>query len=310
MKTMIYNLRPYSWGDVAMIGIAASAVANGTLRFGIREGEAIACLLALWCFYQLALEQGHGYQVRGPVPQYAAAGFLLLSIGTCLITAIKALIPLTVTVLLTLLYLEKNRSAFGALVSPVVRGTIQAGFVVTASALVGLPNAGRVLVLASAACAMLIARALTGDIRDMRHNRQAGKITVPVRFGYRTSALLAEASLLSASSLIIGIAGFVPAIPLLLIAAMLPLLPNGYVAHQLMVLTTMFTLAAVACSFDGCEGWVVMLYAGVFLNQVFYPVLARKSNPCFVQPNELSFIMWRHDASARARRHYQRRLDP
>ena len=85
------------------------------------------------------------------------------------------------------------------------------------------------------------ARALTGDIRDYRHNRKSGKKTIPVVYGINQSKnVIMIILLLSAIIQIAYFNSFVIAIPLILFAVSMLFFSNGYVLHQLMIFTTMF----------------------------------------------------------------------
>jgi 4-hydroxybenzoate polyprenyltransferase len=127
-------------------------------------------------------------------------------------------------------------------------------------------------------------RALVADIRDVRHNKEAGKQTIPVVFGNKISKTFIAIILLSSVLIqIVFFNSYLVALPLVLFAIAVIFFSNGYILHQLMILTaSFFHINFIAFFTNQNLIFFNIIYLGIFLNFIFYPLLQRRSNPTFV----------------------------
>jgi len=277
----IVNLRPYSWVDVVLVGLLAKTTAVGGVSFGLVDASAFSGLLALWFFFQLALEHKHDYQYR-PKAKLAHALFFLFfaAVAGFMVNPATLFFSLGSAVLIAL-YLLKNSNPTLALLSCVFRGGIQAAFFFYVC-LAYSPGFSPAEAIAGVAILLLYtARAVIGDLRDLRHNAQAKKRTIPVEFGQSATKWLSIALIAGGAIALARFSGNLEVpIPLALFVLAVLFYPDYYVLHQLMVLTTSFSALNAIASLAGQSLFLFNLaYAGVCLNLVFYPMLSRKSNP-------------------------------
>jgi len=275
------NLRPYSWVDAVLVGLLAKTTTVGNVSFGLADAFAFSGLLAHWFFFQLALEHKHGYGYRPKVKLAHTLFFLFLAAAAGFMANPATLAFSLVSAVLIALYLLKNRNPALGLLSCVFRGGIQTAFFFYVC-LAYSSRLSQAQAIAGVAILLLYtARAVIGDLRDLRHNAQAKKHTIPVEFGQSTAKWLSIALItLGAAVLAVFSGNWEVPIPLGLFAIAVLFYPNFYVLHQLMILTTSFSALNAIASLAGQSLFLLNLaYAGVYLNLTFYPMLGRKSNP-------------------------------
>ena len=284
MKKQILDLRPYSWVDLVLLGYLAKFSVARELIFSPDDSFFVVCLLFLWFFFNLALEKKHSYNYRGKIKIIFPVIFLIFVTIISIYKNAMSLIPLVISCMLVLFYLQKNKNKLLGILSSVIRGLIETTYFVFVLVLLGSSiNETRALLCI---CIFLIytVRAIIGDIRDKKHNKEAKKQTIPVLFGAENSKYIVIAMLLIVSLIIIFYFNSVlVAIPLILFGILLLYYSNGYVLHQLMILTTSFFCAnCITILTNQNLFFLNLIYLGIFLNQVFYPLLERKSNPKFI----------------------------
>jgi len=264
----LYNLRPYSWIDLILIGLLAKG------SFGLEQTDLLVAisLLGLWFFYQFMLEKKHAYSYRGGFRAVPAVLSIALPLIISVLTNPASVAWIIISTMLVIVYLQKNRSALLGCLSSPVRGLIQLAYFLYAASIYSVTVP---FILCFIVFVLYTVRAIIGDIRDYRHNRKAKKATLVVKFGVRKGIVIAE-SLLLIAVLSLGSISFWAAAPASLFGLALLFYRNGYVLHQLMIMTTSFTWIALITTEPILTS---LIYLGICLNMIFYPLLARKSNP-------------------------------
>lgn len=287
----LLNLRPYSWVDLILLGYVAKCSVTRSLEFAADDLAFVGGLLGLWTFYNLALEARHHYPYRGRVSAAAPLIFLALAATIGLAVTPLTLVPVALSTGLVWAYLHKNENVGLGAASSLARGLIQACYLWYARMFFSTSLDAAAAALGLAVLLLYTARALVGDLRDVAHNREAGKRTFPVTFGVPVCTVVTVGLVLAAAGVLTGVFGSVQlTVPLLLTALPLALYKNGYVLHQLMIFATTYTHINVILFLTGGHlRFSNLVYAGVLLNMVCYPLLARRSNPQYVQPNEIGF---------------------
>lgn len=285
LKKYLLNLRPYSWVDILFLGFVAKFYGQRTLSFSSSDILPAVGLLMLWFFFNLVLEARHGYKERGKVSILPAVVALLLSIGIGVQHNPNSLLWIGASTILVVIYLQKNRNQFLGTSNNVVRGLIQSTYFFYAVDLYHVGFDTKIWILGLLIFLLITARSLVGDIRDVKHNKVANKQTVPVVWGVPVTEVIILILLLF-SVVVTGEAfnNYWLTLPAVLFGIGLLCTKNGYVLHQLMVVTCTFFLANLLISFTGQSVlFMNLLYSGIFLNLFFYPLLPRKSNPLFVE---------------------------
>ncbi len=282
---LIHNLRPYSWIDVVLVGLAAKFSVSGYLEFSEFDLLMAIGLLSQWFFFNLLLEWKHNYSYRENVRFYYSFPFLLPSLAIGFIANPLSIIFCVLASIFSFFYILKKTIPITGFLSFIFRGFIQSFYFLFALALYqGSILTSNSIVIAATIFLIYAARAIVGDMRDIKHDAQRDKSTVPVVFGFEKAGYFSIALLSLAAVLVsFSFGSVLPAIPLIMFAVLLFFYSNGYVLHQLSIFKTSFFHAALI-SFFTHEGTilVLLLFCGVFLNSVFYHELERESNPKFV----------------------------
>lgn len=281
----ILNLRPSHWIDVVLLGYLAKFSITKELALNTADIPWIVSVLALWLFFNALLEKKHNYSYRGKEIVGIPIIYLLLALTIGLITEPLSLIPATISVLLVLLYLQKNRNVLLGNLSPIIRGLIQSTYFYFAFMYYAQTISLESIMLANIICLMLAMRSLVGDIRDIKHNKIANKKTIPVTLGMANSKFVV--ALFVAITISIGMGYFgslMVFFPLILFVAGLLINKYGYALHQLVIITTSFlTINLIAMFTNQNVIFFNLIFLGIWLNLIFYPLLKRKSNPVFVE---------------------------
>ncbi len=293
IKSYLLNLRPYSWVDIIMLGFLAKFSVTGSLAFELADLFAVAGLLGLWFFFNLILEIKHDYDYRKKVSVIPAVFFLLAASILGFSVNPLSFVFVIVSTIFVLMYLKKaDNKTFGMMSSP-IRGIIQAAYFIYALFFFTPSLNKSAVILALLIFVLYTARAIVGDIRDVKQNKKSGKNTWAVAFDEDACRMFCAAVLLACAGLqIVYFGSYLISTPLILFALLLLFCPNGYVLHQLMVMTTLFFQINMISFFTSQSMlFVNLIYLGVYLNMIFYPLLQRKSNPVFVQENKIRFIV-------------------
>lgn len=280
----LHNLRPYSWVDLFLLGFVAKFSVTGSLRFEAQDVLITIGLFFLWSFLNLGLEIRHGYS-------YRSRPSILLPV-LCIIFAVLIglyLNPYTIifaisSVIFIAAYLLKNVGRTMGILSLPFRGLIQTSFFFYSLLFFTKTVTNLHLALGLAVLLMYSARALIGDMRDSKHNKEDGKKTFVVNYGIEASVVLAVLLFLSCVAIIIVYSNMLVVWPLLSFSIALCFYRNGYILHQSAIVVTSFTSVNLITYFTANELlFTNLVFTGLLLNMLFYPLLKRRSNPDFVQ---------------------------
>lgn len=284
LRHYLLNVRPYSWIDLVLLGYLSKFFVSGKMVFELSDSYFIAGLLSLWFFFNILLEKKHGYEYRGKVSHVPAIGFLLLASAIGAAANPISVVFVALSAVFSIAYLQKKVVPALGKLSFVTRGFIQVSYFLYALAFFtsDIFSAGSIAISAMVFC-IYAARAIVGDLRDIKHDSERGKMTLPVTLGKKPAAVLAALLLLAAAGLqIFFFHSFIVSLPVLLFMVLLFFYENGYVLHQLSIHKTSFFHISLISLFTSHDAFfAVLIFLGVFLNSVFYPLLERKSNPKF-----------------------------
>lgn len=283
IRQKLYNLRPYSWVDVLLLALVAQVVRVNQVAVTLPLLFASLGLLCLWFFFNLILEWRHRYQYRAPTSPVPAFAFLLVALAAGIYTNPQSVLWVAAGVLLVGAYLLKNQGGIWGVISNLVRGLIQASYCGYALTFFGNSISSKAVGLCLCVGFFTTARSLVGDIRDRRHNAEAGKITLAVRYG--ESQARGVAGFLLFLTLVVSTIFLSPLAVVPVLGALFILYSenSGYVVHQGTILMSSLFLATLTASLAGQSTLLLtFLSVGISLNLVYYPLLARKSNPIFV----------------------------
>ena len=283
-KSPIFNLRPYSWIDLILLGFLAKFSISRSLNFAFSDLYFISSLLLLWFFFNFILEVKHNYSYRSKISLYLPIISLISAIFIGLSKNVYSLIPLVFSVFLVLVYLQKNRNTVLGNFSSITRGLIESSYFIFAVLLLS-NSVDRIQIIISIFIFLIYtARALIGDMRDLKHNKEAHKKTFPVTFGMNAcKGFMIFLLLITLLLQILIFDSYLISVPLALFAITLLFYNNGYVLHQLFVLTSSFFSLNLIYYFTNQNLIIInLIYLGILLNFIFYPLLQRKSNPKFV----------------------------
>lgn len=285
LKNYFLNLRLYSWVDVILLALMGKVLISGVLCFERQDFLLISGILSLWFFYNLILEFKHAYAYRGKMSVAPSVFFLLVAIIIGLSRSYLPVLFASVSTLLVVLYLQKGEFKPLGYSNNVIRGLIQSCYFLYAVTFFTETISWEAVVISILIFLAYTARGIIGDVRDVSHNKASNKITLPVRIGILNSRLLVVVLLV----LSIGLQAYFfktlwLGIPLSLYALATLFYSNGYVLHQLIIITTSFIhINLIAFLTKEPLVFFNLIYLGIFLNHIFYPLLKRKSNPVFVQ---------------------------
>ena len=292
-KQYLTNVRMYSFMDIIFLGLLAKFSSTRLLTFDFFDLLVAACLIFLWCFYNYKLEFNHNYKYRGKISSKVGYVFLSLAIAITAYVNYQTLIFLFLSTILVLTYSKKNEGILFCLNSMFVRGAIQATYFLYAKSMYGtIIPLKQSIVLALIIFLLHTARSVIADLRDLFHNKEMNKCTIPVLYGTRKGKLVIL--------ILLGLAIFIQTtffksliiiLPLFLYSIGVIIYSNGYVLHQLITLTTLFFHITMITFFTGGNLILTsLIYLAILLNNMTYHMLVRKSNPTFVQENKYSLM--------------------
>ncbi len=274
---LIINSRPYSWGDLVILGFLAKFSVTGKLSFEPWDFFMVFCLLSLWLFFNFILENRHNYNYRQGVSK-AFSYFWLIMAGTIAVVAkieVQALI--IVSIVFVYIYLYKNKNAVLGIISPLIRGSIQAIYFIIASQFY-FQEAKNREIISLIILASFIVRSIVGDLRDIEIDTKRNKITLPVFFGDRAARAISIMFLLSIIEIEKFCFGsFWVAVPAIVFVLTLFFYKNNYVLHQAsIVFTTFIQLNMIAVHNSDSLILLNVVFMGLWFNFLFYPLLERK----------------------------------
>ena len=290
-KQYLINARLYSCVDVIFLGLLAKFSVTNTLTFDLFDLIVAASMASLRFFSSLLLELKHNYTYRGEISLSIILPLIFFPILIGIKYNYTSLAVTAATMLFISFYLSKNKGGLIGINNMLLRGMVQLCYFVYASTIYGSgswPN--KQFILGIIIFLIYSARGLVADLRDAVHNSEMGKQTFPVAFGLIKSRILVLLFLIIASFIqYMYFKSILSIIPILIYMSGIFIYQNSYVLHQLMIMTTMFFHISTITLLTGNNLiFINLIYLGIFLNQIFYPILKRKSNPTFIQENELS----------------------
>ena len=279
---LIVNSRPYSWGDLVVLGFLAKFMAIKKLEFEPRDLSMVSCLLSLWLFFNFILENRHDYPGRQNVSKTFSYVWLALA-GTMALTAnVQAQALILVSTFFVYVYLYKNKNVVLGVTSSLTRGVIQVIYILIAAQFYTQAG-GDWKIISLIVLIALVARSIAGDIRDTKIDTKKNKQTISVRFGDKTAKAATIIFLLIL--VIVEVRHFGSlwiSLPALVFALTLSVNNNGYVLYQASAVFTTFTsLNLIAVYTGGNLTLLNIVFIGSWLNLIFYPLLDRGSNPIF-----------------------------
>lgn len=285
LKNYLLNTRPYSWVDIILLGLLAESSTKSPLELTITNFCVAGSLLSLWFFYNLALERRHAYAYRGETSLLPA----LISLFIPVLVSIRfksyhSIIFIVTSTVLIYIYLQKNKTPLLGKLSAIIRGLIQTCYFIYVLFLLNINIQKTQIILFIAIFLIYIGRAIMGDVRDIKHNALEDKNTIPVIYGEERSRRFAGLIILTCCFLLfMTLHNWLITLPLMLLAVTTMLYKNGYILHQLSIITTMFfSILLIGLFTNQNLEFLLLIYTGLYLNMIFYPELKRKSNPQFV----------------------------
>lgn len=280
----ILNLRPYSWIDMALTGYLAKFSINKELIFEIKDIYLIMGILMLWFFFNAILEMKHDYKYRQKVSVIFPVVYFLSALIIGITIQPLSLFFILISSLLVLIYLQKNKNLLLGILSSPVRGLIHASYFLFVLMFFSTSIGKESITIAGMLFLIYTARAIVGDIRDIKQNARSNKKTIPVIFGLTNSKLISVLLLVLAINVAIIFGSLLVMLPLILFGLGLLINKYGYALHQLVIITTSFTsINMIALFTNQSILFFNLIFIGIWLNLIFYPLLERKSNPIFVE---------------------------
>ncbi|MFA5992605.1 MAG: UbiA family prenyltransferase [Candidatus Pacearchaeota archaeon] len=282
-KSNIFNLRLYSWIDLILIGLIAKSSIEKSLEFSTKDIILAICLVSLWIFFNLILELKHSYEYRAKPKLVFTIIFLLIPLIIGLyFNYYTAIFSLTSTFFI-LLYLQKNKNQLFGNCSFVIRGLIQSQYYLYALMFYSHSiNLTQILIILTIFL-LSSARSIIGDIRDYKHNKESSKKTIVVNLGINKSVIIIlSLFILSIITLLFISKSTLLIFPVILFALIIIFYRNGYILHQVSITLTSFVSINLILFFtNGNLFFSDIIFTGILLNMIFYPLLERKSNPRF-----------------------------
>ncbi len=280
MLKKIYNLRPYSWVDLILIGLVAKISIERSLDFFSKDVFMLIGLLSLWFFFNLILEARHGYSYRAKTNIFIIVILLIVPIITGSFFNLYSNIFVLSSTLLISVYLLKNKNSLLGGLSPFIRGLIQSQYYLYSLMFYTTSIELNQIFIALIILIIYSMRAIVGDIRDYKHNKEANKKTLVVSLGLNLSTIIIFMLVILSVIIILIISNIYVAIPLILFSISLLFYKNGYVLHQLFIFVTSFiSINFIVFFLNGNLLFTNLIFLGVIMNLIFYPLLERKSNP-------------------------------
>ena len=280
--SLIANLRPYSWGNLIIIGYLAKTIKLGYFAAHWTDIFFISVLLSMWIFYNSLLEIKHNYKYRAKtsylLPLFSALIAIIIAIQkpTSLFFVFSAF-------LLNYLYLLKQNNKILRLFSPIIRGLIESSYFLFAYSFLGGQFNQPVAYYSIIILIIYVLRSFIGDLRDFEHNKSAHKNTLAVLFGKKASEILVVVSLISLLffNLIISDNSLLT-FALITFSIAIVISRNWYILHQASIILTTFIVLLLLAEIAKLPTILFnLIYLSIILNLIFYPILERKSNPVF-----------------------------
>lgn len=277
--------RPYSFVDSVLKVLAAHAVAApGAFSPSFLDVVGVLSLLLLWFGFCWNLEAMHRHENRPSIrKEFAYAAFLAGALCAAVINSLTLVFSL-LYFLCALLYSSKEgHSFFLGVTSFLWRGVAQ-GAAFLLGVLLFTPTLTSFDWLVALAIAFVIAaRNLTGDIRDVSHDRS----TFPVVYGKRASqSLVALLKLAAHAALTVATGSFLVGLPLSFEAFLQYAHADQYAMHRLSVIGTAAVLANLGLTFFGLSEaipFLLFVYLSCVLSMFYYEQVPRPTNPVRVR---------------------------
>ena len=280
--SLIANLRPYSWGNLIIIGYLAKTIKLKELTFSWSDIFFITALLSMWIFYNSLLEIKHNYEYRAKLGYFVplAAALIVLIIAA---SSYVSILFVFVVFLLNYLYLLKQNNNTLRLFSPIIRGAIESSYFLFTFIFLGGQLSSLIVNYTLIIFIIYALRSFIGDLRDFEHNKTSGKNTLAILLGKKSSEVLILMSLFSLIFINLITNNNNPLTFILItFSAAIIVSRNWYILHQASIIFTTFIIIAFIAQIASLPIMLFnLIYLGVILNLVFYPILERKSNPLF-----------------------------
>jgi 4-hydroxybenzoate polyprenyltransferase len=282
LRKQILNLRPYSWVDLILLAYLAKFSVTGILSFSVNDIILIVEVLLWWFYFNSVLEMKKNHSYRARVPKILPILFLASMTVLALFVRTTSLIPLVVSTIGILLYLKKEEQKFWGITSCVIRGLIQVSFFIFILFFLKEEISVDQIILSVVIFLLFVERAILGDLRDEKSDRERRKMTIVVVLGTKVTKWISILILLTSVLVLLHFGSVLATLPILFLTLLLFFYSNGYILHQLMIFTTSAVWVNCIAIFTG-QNLVLLnlIYLGILLNLVFYPLLERKSNPIF-----------------------------
>lgn len=280
--SLIANLRPYSWGNLIIIGYLAKTIKLGYFTVHWTDIFFISAMLSMWTFYNFLLEIKHNYKYRAKtsslLPLFSALIAIMIAIQkpTSLFFVFSAF-------LLNYLYLLKQKNNILRLFSPIIRGLVESSYFLFAYIFLDGQFNPSAIYYTIIILIIYSLRSFIGDLRDFEHNKAAQKNTLAVLLGKKTSEILVVVSLISLLFFNLIISGnSLLTFALITFSIAIVISRNWYILHQASIILTTFIILLFLTEIAKLPTILFnLIYLSIILNLVFYPILERKSNPVF-----------------------------
>lgn len=173
IRDIILLTRPYSWGNMFLVGVWASIISNNTGGLELMPIflAGLWSLLA-WCILLLLHESAHKYEYRAAIKPGAVFFVLIIFtivayLGNRFVATLYA-IPCFLT--FAWLYSKKHKSMFSALIAPFIRPLFECiAFTTVAMSTTGFNiQWGQIVLPLVVLYCFTLARNILGDLRDLR----------------------------------------------------------------------------------------------------------------------------------------------
>jgi 4-hydroxybenzoate polyprenyltransferase len=266
-----------------ILGLVAKILIEKTLEFTQKDIFMSGGLLCLWFFFNLILETKHKYSFRSKSHKYLFVIPLVIALLIGISYNALTLVFILTSTILVFVYLQKNRNPLLGGASSFIRGLIQMQYFLYA--LMFYTNSIELnhIILSTFVFLIYSVRAIVGDVRDYKHNKEANKRTLVVSLGISPSIVIILILNILAIFLLSLIFDIIVSLPLILFSVAIIFYRNGYVLHQLFIFVTTFISINLIFYLLG-QNLIFsnIIFFGIFLNMIFYPLLERKSNPEFL----------------------------
>ena len=107
VRGFVFNLRPYSWIDLILLGYLAKFLTVRTLTFELSDLFFISGLLCLWFFFNISLEARKKYEYRARVNFLHSVPFFAVGTLIGLFLGLRPFVFSLVSAALVFLYNEQ-----------------------------------------------------------------------------------------------------------------------------------------------------------------------------------------------------------